>query len=212
MKQPTLAVYGDSISTDGYEGGGWPQRIQSLLDFKAVYNHAIGASGLSSTTPNNTVQLLDDPNNLHPDADIVIVWHGTNDWYWGAPLGNGASEEEDTFAGAIFSAVRKLRLVNPEVKIVWMTPIFRHQPPNKSTSTAEGWESPNSAGFTLKDYDATVWEQSDRLSFPVIDLRRLTNFSVQNKHLYYRDIAHPSDKGFDLIADLIARHLKQWYL
>ena len=63
----------------------------------------------------------------------------------------------------------------------------------------------------MKDYDGMIWEQSNRLSFPVIDLRRLTNFSMENKHIYYRDIAHPSEPGFERIADLIARHLKQWY-
>ena len=211
MKQHTLAVYGDSISLDDYEGGGWPRKIQSLLDFEKVYNHAIGASGLSASTPNNTVRLLDDPKNLHSDADLVIIWHGTNDWYWGAPVGNAADTGEDTFAGAMHAAVRKLRQVNPEVKIIWMTPIFRHQPPDQSDSTAEAWESKNKAGFTMKDYDGMIWEQSNRLTFPVIDLRRLTNFSMENKHIYYRDIAHPSEPGFERIADLIARHLKQWY-
>lgn len=166
----------------------------------------------SRTTPNNTLQLLDDKNNLHEDADIVIIWHGTNEWYWGAPLGTCEDESEDTFAGAISSAVHKLRRINPEVKIIWITPIFRHQPPNNSSSIAEAWDSKNSAGFTMKDYDAIIWEQSNRLCFPIIDLRRLANFGVENKHIYYRDIAHPSEKGFDLIADLIARHLKQWYL
>ena len=212
MTQPTLAIYGDSISINEYVGGGWPQRVEARLDFKKVYNHAISASGLSRTTPNCTVQLLDDEKNLHADADIVIIWHGTNDWYWGAPLGECESEDESTFAGAISASVRKLRLINPEVKLIWMTPIFRHQPPDQIVTDLEGWESKNSAGFTMKDYDAIIWEQSNRLCFPVIDLRRLTNFSMQNKDIYYRDIAHPSEKGFDLIADLIVRHLKQWYL
>ncbi len=211
MKQPTLAIYGDSISIN-YEGGGWPQKIESVIDFKTIYNHAIGGSGLSRSTPNNTLSLLDKENNLHPDADIVILWHGTNEWYWGSPVGSCEEESEDTFAGAISSAVHKLRLVNPHVKIIWITPLFRHQPPNKTQNTNEAWDSKNCAGFTMKDYDAVIWEQSNRLCFPVIDLRRLTNFGVENKHIYYRDIAHPSEKGFELIADLIARHLKQWYL
>ncbi len=211
MNQPTLAIYGDSISIK-YEGGGWPQKIEKHIAFKTIYNHAIGGSGISRTTPNNTLSLLDDENNLHPDADIVIIWHGTNEWYWGAPLGKPDDESEDTYAGAISSAVHKLRAVNPEVKIIWMTPLFRHQAPNMVESTEEAWDTKNKSGFTMKDYIEMIWEQSNRLCFPVIDLRRLTNFSKENKHLYYRDIAHPSEKGFELIADLIARHLKQWYL
>jgi len=212
MAQHTLAVYGDSISVNEYEGGGWPQRVQSLLGIRTVYNHAISSSGLSLTTPDSAVHLLDYEKNQHKDADIVIIWHGTNDWYWGAPLGESDSEEEETFAGAIAATVRKLRHVNPDVKIIWMTPIFRYQPPDKSRTLAEAWESKNSAGFTMKDYYDMIWTQSSKLCFPVIDLRRLTNFSLQNKHIYYRDIAHPSAKGFDLIADLVVRHLKQWYL
>ena len=72
MNQPTLAIYGDSISIK-YEGGGWPQKIEKHIAFKTIYNHAIGGSGISRTTPNNTLSLLDDENNLHPDADIVIM-------------------------------------------------------------------------------------------------------------------------------------------
>ena len=55
MQAPIFAIYGDSISLDSYPGGGWPSRVAAALQPYAMYNHAIGASGLSATTPNNTI-------------------------------------------------------------------------------------------------------------------------------------------------------------
>ena len=214
MNSPVIAIYGDSISLDSYPGGGWPSRVVASLEPAQLYNHAIGASGLSSTTPNNTVTLLERPEWQHPDADIVLFWHGTNDWYWGAPVGEIGQADAATYAGAIECAVRKLRGINPRVRIVWMTPILRCQPPSgvDASRATEAWDTPNRIGATMKDYVDVLTEQSRRLCFPLIDLRTLTCFSPENKELFYRDIAHPSGEGFDRIADLIARHLRLWYL
>ena len=214
MQAPIIAIYGDSISLDSYPGGGWPSRLAAAIAPRALYNHAIGASGLSTATPNNTITFLDQPQWQHPDAEIAIMWHGTNEWYWGAPLGTVGTTDEGTYAGAIASAADKLRRINPQVKLVFMTPIMRCQLPNGITDVplGEAWDTPNRIGATLKDYTDILREQSQRLCFPLIDLRTLTGFSHINKHLYYRDIAHPSEAGFDRIADLITRHLKMWYL
>ncbi|MBQ7319473.1 MAG: SGNH/GDSL hydrolase family protein [Clostridia bacterium] len=214
MQAPVLAIYGDSISLDSYPQGGWPCRVEAVLKPAKIYNHAIGASGLSGTTPNNTVTFLDQPQWQHPDAEIALIWHGTNDWYWGAPLGEVGQADESTYAGAIESTVHKLRTVNPQVKLVWMTPIFRCQPPHgiETYSKEEAWVTKNQVGATMREYVDILFAQSRRLCFPVIDLRVLTGFSAENKHLYYRDIAHPSAQGFDRIADLIVRHLRLWYL
>ena len=214
MQAPIIAIYGDSISLDSYPGGGWPSRLAAAIAPRALYNHAIGASGLSTATPNNTITFLDQPQWQHPDAEIAIMWHGTNEWYWGAPLGTVGTTDEGTYAGAIASAADKLRRINPQVKLVFMTPIMRCQLPNGITDVppGEAWDTPNRIGATLKDYTDILREQSQRLCFPLIDLRTLTGFSPINKHLYYRDIAHPSEAGFDRIADLIVRHLKMWYL
>jgi lysophospholipase L1-like esterase len=214
MQTPVLAIYGDSISLDNYPDGGWPTRVTAELRPSACYNHAIGASGLSATTPNNTVTKLRQPAWQHPDADIVLVWHGTNDWYWGAPVGTVGDADESTFAGAVESTVRTLRQINPQVRIVWMTPIPRCQPPHECTDAdfAEAWEQKNRVGATQRDYAAILHAQSQRLSFPLIDLRTLTGFSADNYSQFYRDVAHPSALGFDRIADLIVRHLRLWYL
>ena len=214
MQTPILAIYGDSISTDSYPGGGWPSRLCAQLSIETRYNHAISASGLSATTPNNTITKVEQPDWQHPDANIALIWHGTNDWYWGAPVGTPGNCDPNTYAGAIERMIGTLRRINPEVKIVWMTPIFRHQPPFEVVPNrcGEAWNTPNRIGATMRDYVEVLEQQSRRLCFPLIDLRTLTGFGEENKHLYYRDIAHPSDVGFDRITDLIARHLRLWYL
>ena len=53
----TVAIYGDSISTRDYDGGYEPL-LKESLSLDTVYNHSIGGSGLSLTTPDNLVSLL----------------------------------------------------------------------------------------------------------------------------------------------------------
>ena len=44
-----------------------------------------------------------------PDADIVVVFGGTNDFGWGdAPLGTMEDRREDTFYGAYHLLLQKL--------------------------------------------------------------------------------------------------------
>ena len=56
----------------------------------------LGPAGFQKT-PNSLISLLENQENLPKDADLIIIWHGTNDWYWGAPLGDIDSLDDSTF-------------------------------------------------------------------------------------------------------------------
>ena len=211
MQIKTTVIYGDSISTSEYPCGGYGIQLQQAMGIKTLHNHAIGASGLTEGTPNNLVQLLENPQNLHDDADLVILWHGTNDWYWGVPVGVPGTEDmqnRKTYVGALTEAVTKIRAAAPQARVLCMTPLCRRETPDGCTETGEAWLNPNKIGVPLRDYCDALEEMSRILCFPVLDLRRLTNFNPQNFHIYQPDGVHPSDAGHRVIADILQGFLK----
>lgn len=213
MKAKTAVIYGDSISTRNYGNGGYEQYIKHELGLDVIHNHAISASALTDGTPNNLIRLLDDESMLHPDADLVVLWHGTNDWYWGAPVGNpmsGDLENESTYVGALNHAVRKIRAAAPQAKILCLTPLWRLQAPDGCETVAEAWINSNKIGATLRDYCHTLQEMSQLLCFPVLDMRSLTNFNEFNHPVYQPDMVHPSDAGYRVIADILCGFIKTY--
>lgn len=206
----TVAIYGDSISTRDYDGGYEPL-LKSALSLDTVYNHSIGGSGLSLTTPDNLVSLLNAPERLHPDADLIILWHGTNDWYWGAPLGTPDSDDPATFYGALSFAVDTLRKSAPNAELVMMTPLPRWQVPDRCTECTEAYETKNAAGHTLRDYEQAIFSRSRSLCFPVVDLRTAANIHAYNHPHYLLDGIHPSAAGYEKINRILVNHLRLWY-
>lgn len=206
-KIKTAVIYGDSISTGNHGKGGYEGLIKEKLKIGEIYNHAVGSSGMSRTTPNSLIGLLENEENIHKDADLIIIWHGSNDWYWGAPLGDIKNDDEHTFSGALKAVVNKLRKCSPNGVIVFLTPIFRYEAPDKCHVKEEGYLNKNSVNLTLKDYHDAIIDASVMLGFATIDLRKLTDFHYYNAEKYFEDYVHPCEAGYKKIADIIASNI-----
>ena len=202
-----VVIYGDSISTRNHGNGGYEGLIKEKLKINKIYNHAVGSSGISRTTPNSLISLLEDEGNIHKEADLIIIWHGTNDWYWGAPLGHMRSNDENTFNGAVNAVIIKLRKCCPHAIILFLTPIFRYETPDKCFLKEEGYVNKNFVNLTLKDYYDAIIDTSIILGFSTIDMRRLTNFHYYNAENYFEDYVHPCKAGYKEIAQVIASNI-----
>jgi len=211
-KTDTIVIYGDSISTTSFGGGGYEKLLKDNLNTKKIYNHAISASGMAKPTPGGLVTLLEDEKYLHKDADLAIIWHGTNDWYWGAELGEAGKADENTFIGALEISVRKIREYTPQIKIIYLTPLYRCQVAVGCTELGEAYINKNIVGNTLKDYYDAITEASKRLCFPLVDMRTATNFNTCNSSVYMPDDVHPSKEGYEIIADILSNSIKLLYL
>lgn len=200
-------IYGDSISTSLVGDGGYEVKLRENLGLKTFCNHAIAASGMSTATPDNLVTLLENSANLHADADLIILWHGTNDWYWGSEVGEIGSEDPATFSGALCKNVRTIRAAAPRAQLVCLTPIFRWQQPDGCETLAEAYQNPNKLGYTMKEYIDVIYAAAQLMCFRVIDMRTLSGISAENEKLYLSDGIHPNKAGCELIADIITRAL-----
>ena len=135
---------------------------------------------------------------MDDDADVVVVFGGTNDYGHGdAPLGGFSDRTPDTFYGAchyLFSGLIKKYLGK---QIVIMTPLHR-------TGEYKNTGSQKTMGVgTLKEYVNIIREVAEYYSLPVLDLYASSGLQPEVpeiKEMYIPDGLHPNDNGNAVIA------------
>ncbi len=143
---------------------------------------------------------------MDPDADIVVVWGGTNDFGHGdVPLGTIDDRDNTTFYGALHCLYRALWEKYPTAQIIVMTPLHRvgeHDVLN---------EHGNPAIAPFKVIRDTIIEVAAYYSFPVLDLYAVSGLNPELpviKETYMPDGLHPNDAGHERIASRLIGFLK----
>ena len=143
---------------------------------------------------------------MDDDADIVVVFGGTNDYGHGdAPLGEFSDRTPDTFYGAchyLFSGLIKKYIGKP---VIIMTPLHRT---NEMVNTGDSKKIP---GGTLRDYVNIIREVAEYYSLPVLDLYATSGLQPEIDEIrenYIPDGLHPNDKGYAIIAHKLKRFLE----
>lgn len=155
----TIAIYGDSISTGTHGEGGYEAMLKSSLSLEKVYNFAVGSSGLTRKTPGGMLEVLD-KNPVPEDAELFLIWHGSNDWYWGSGM--------EEFSHGVKEAVNRLRAAAPTAELVWVTPIYRFECPDGMAQAGEAYELSNKTDtpclITTRSWSAPVSGWASRSS------------------------------------------------
>ena len=143
---------------------------------------------------------------MDPDADIIVVFGGTNDCGHGdVPLGTIADRDNTTFYGALHTLYRQLWEKYPTATIVVMTPL--HRVGEHDTMNEHG--NPAIAPFkVLRD---VIIEVAAYYSFPVLDLYAVSNLNPELpviKETFMPDGLHPNDAGHQRIASRLVGFLK----
>ncbi len=205
LKGLTVNFLGDSI-TEGC-GTTAPEKtfhylIQQKYGLKIARNYGIGGTRIArQLTPSEntkfdlTFELRSDI--MDKNAELIVVFGGTNDYGHGdAPFGELDSKDRYTFCGALNCLVGTLKAHFPKSKLVFMTPLHRE---NENQPCAEGKK-------TLPEYVAAMREIFKKHNVSVIDLFDINPIDVNDKELL-PDGLHPSDKGHEIMADIIAKEL-----
>ena len=144
--------------------------------------------------------------SMDPDADIVVVWGGTNDFGHGdVPLGTIDDRDNTTFYGALHCLYRDLWEKFPKATIVVMTPL--HRVGEHDTLNEHG----NPAIAPFKVIRDTIIEVAAYYSFPVVDLYATANLNPELpiiKETFMPDGLHPNDAGHERIASRLIGFLK----
>ena len=212
MSMRNLFIYGDSLSTGTHGKNAYLDTIQQTLGIEKIHNFAVGSSGLTEHTPNSMISILrrqmTDWDQLGEAPEVILIWHGSNDWYWGSPLGN--YDDDRSFRGAIRFAVDTLRKQYPDALIVWPTPIFRLENPDGMPRVADAFINPNKNGDTLTDFELALREASIRCHFPLIEVGTTVDIHLYNEASHLEDHVHPNASGYEKIARALCSGIQKY--
>ena len=143
---------------------------------------------------------------MDPEADVIVVFGGTNDFGHGdAPLGTMADREETSFYGSLHCLYRSLLTKYPTAEIVIMTPLHRGGEENPINN----WGIRNVTN--LAGYVQAIREVAEYYAIPVLDLYSMGGLTPELTILrerYMPDQLHPSDAGHARIAARLEGFLK----
>ncbi|MBQ9747485.1 MAG: SGNH/GDSL hydrolase family protein [Clostridia bacterium] len=145
---------------------------------------------------------------MDDDADLVIVFGGTNDFGHGqAPLGIFEDRNVHTFYGAMHTLCQTLIRKYPRAKLVFLTPLHRiSESPETNSQKPEGiYPRP------LVSYVRAIREICEYYSIPVLDLYKESGMPGNVREfcdIYIPDGLHPNDAGHEIIAHKIKKFLE----
>ena len=206
LQNKIINVLGDSI-TQGH-GTTAPEHfyvnvLGKLVGAAEVRNFGIGGTRIARQygADNYPWPFTERYRDMPDDADLVLVFGGTNDYGHGdAPFGGFGDRTNDTYIGACHALFKGLIEKYPAARIVVMTPCQRAGGLNPSPVT----------GKPLIDYVDAMIEVAAHYSLPVLDLYREGGICPDipaQRELFMPDGLHPNDAGAYRLAERIAAFL-----
>ncbi len=206
----TCVFYGDSIS-DKY-GVFLPEYVQEpdyveWMSIKLGLIHKRFAIG--GTTYGFDTTMLPALQNSHAvaniernikqnqDADIAVLFYGTNDYFLSLEVGEPGCGDVKTTCGAMQLAIDTLKKHNPSIQIVILTPIARTQ---GAANAGQGLK--NALGYIVDDYTRAIREVAEENDVWLCQLDRLFSPETYTWDVKQDDV-HPNHNGHKLMADFI---------
>ena len=214
LKGKKINFLGDSITegcgTSGIEFG-FPWLLKQRLGLAEARNYGIGgtriAAQLACAGSGEDRNYCGRALELDPDADVVVVFGGTNDYGHGdAPLGGPEDRTENTFWGACHVLFARLQERFPKAAIVVLTPLHRANEENERGDSSK----PVPSG-TLETYVEILRAVVRRFNLPMLDLFEKSAVDTRIPGVvekYIPDGLHPNDAGHVVLADEIEAFLR----
>ena len=143
-------------------------------------------------------------------TDIVIIEHCLNDYHCAVPIGDLKSDSVYTYLGALKSVVKQLRRINPDIRIILVSPTEKWMPDGVNAKDYDY------GGGVLDDYVRAQREAAEELGVEYIylyDLYDTPGVDEEGNPIsgqdYTVDGTHPNFYGRKLIASAMAEYLGQ---
>lgn len=199
-----VQLFGDSITDNTW--GDLQTWVNYMAQYMPVYdltivNSAVGGSRLSKgpNTTNAVENLVEDGTTVQSDADIIVIWAGTNDWAGGGP-------ELGTFLGtygiygAVKNIIQTLSTNAPNALILFATPLQRYNATDQTRETDTYGTPLNTRGYTLKQFCDAIMETCEYYGIPCIDMNGTSGINRINVSSFTSDGLHPNTAGDKRIA------------
>lgn len=203
LKNKKINFLGDSIT----EGAGasiyencYVEVLKRKFSLAEARNYGIGGTRIArQRIPSAEAKFdRDFPSRvgeMEEDADMVVVFGGTNDHGHGdAPIGCESDRTPDTFIGACHTLYASLK-EKFSCPIVVLTPLHR---------ALENRED----GIELKDYVNLIKEIAPQYGLPVLDLYEKSAINIATLSELTGDGLHPNDRGHEILAEEIGKYLQ----
>jgi lysophospholipase L1-like esterase len=172
-------------------------------DYRIQHNANIkeGATGYFDDT-------IDDLETMDfKNVDIVFIENGLNDYHAAVPIENPSDPYDVfTFSGALRQSVDYLRAVNPDMRIILVTPSFTWYSSEGITG-----EDYNPGAGTLSEYVDKEIEAAAEIGIEIIDIYHnlYTHENFEDWEKYTNDGLHPNETGRRMIADALCEYLER---
>ena len=215
MQGKKVVSYGDSISSysqveviDGKQTD-YVDILSQNLGFTFT-RLGVPGSRLSYVVPSTATkrksgaEIVVDNQDANSVADVAIIAYGTNDFGVSVPMGRNSDkpikkEQVSTFKGAINFMVKTLRKHNPDIRIIFLTPIYRND------------KVQNGIGLQLNDYAKAIMDLAEVNGYRYIDMFNSGIFNESNFYSgsnYTPDGLHPNTLGHQVYAEYLLNYDK----
>lgn len=201
QKKSKVIFFGDSITQQGVQPGGYITRVDSMckLENKSSQYEFIGA-GIGGNKVYD-LYLRMDSDVLMKNPDIVIIYIGVNDvWH---KVSSGTGTDADKFENFYNAIIKKLNEKN--IKIILCTP----------AAIGEKTDFSNQQDGDMNQYSNIIRHIAKANNLPLIDLRKaFLDYNLKNnpenrdRGILTVDRVHLNAKGNQLVADEMWRAIK----
>lgn len=181
-------------------------RLKKAVGLAEARNYGVGGTRIAPQHRPSDCEVWDQDfilraKEMDPDADLVVVFGGTNDYGHGdAPFGVFEDRTPETFCGACHVLFTDLIEKYPDAQLVVMTPLHRYGEEN----APEGCE-------VLEEYVKMIRRVAEYYAIPVLDLYAVSGIQPNVpviKEKYCPDGLHPNDEGHRLMAEKLEGFLR----
>lgn len=216
LKHKIIHFLGDSITHGGGDGKNQSCFVCRIARMTGAVCNNYGIPGTRiapqhqpSKVPRRDKDFILRVDEMESNADIIVVFGGTNDFGHGdAPFGTDSDETSDTFCGALQVLYRKLQIRYPCAVILILTPTRRL---GEDNVLGEGQKKVPS--LPLNAYVEQIRKTAANFGFPILDLYNEPALDPHDDtvHTYTMpDGLHPNAIGHEIIAKKIVAYLQEY--
>ena len=156
-----------------------------------------------SLTPSYDLYFGSRVKDMKNDADLVVVFGGTNDFGHGdAPIGNDNDRTPNTFYGATHYLINQLLTYYKKEQIVFILPLHRLW-----EDSLYGSGEKEEKSLPLSGYVSIIEEVCKEYDIEVLDYRKEMGEAINNPNL--ADGLHLNDKGHIRFASLLIKDIRR---